>query len=164
MNFKNFIMIFFVNISMFISSSGSQEIQHYRLLIFPVESREQLKELKILGLTLDYGPVVDNHIRVIVNQAELSKLQGTNLKYEVEIEDMNAYYDAYKKMNPAEMQRLQPEINQKYSLRGFEFGSMGGYYTYDEIVSELDSMRLLYPDLITEKVSLGLSIEGREII
>ena len=91
MNLKNFILIFFVGIWMFISSSGAQEIQRYSLLKFSIENMEQIKELKILGLTLDYGPVLDNHIRVIVNQAELSKLQGTNLKYEVEIENFTLF-------------------------------------------------------------------------
>jgi hypothetical protein len=107
--------------------------------------------------------MTDNQVRVIVNQAELRKVQNTNLRYEVVIEDMTAHYDANIKINPAEMQILQQEMNQQYSISGFEFGSMGGYYTNDEIVSELDSMRLLYPDIITEKQLLGLSIEGREI-
>jgi len=40
---------------------------------------EQIRELKLLGLTLDAGPVVDNHIQVIVNEAEPRKLQDTNL-------------------------------------------------------------------------------------
>ncbi len=40
---------------------------------------------------------------------------------------------------------------------------MGGFYTYDEVVAELDTMRMLYPNLITEKYSIGTTLEGRTI-
>src|SRR3990167_4545160 len=40
---------------------------------------------------------------------------------------------------------------------------MGGFYTFNEVVAQLDTMRLLYPNLITVKDSTGSSIEGRTI-
>ena len=46
---------------------------------------------------------------------------------------------------------------------GFGFGSMSGFYTFNEIIAQLDTMRLLDPNLITEKDSIGSSIEGRAI-
>jgi hypothetical protein len=61
------------------------------------------------------------------------------------------------------MSHLQQDMKRKFSISGFEYGSMGGYYTFDEVVSELDSMRLLYPQLISEKQSIGLSNEDRHI-
>ena len=36
-------------------------------------------------------------------------------------------------------------------------------YTFDEVLIELDSMRLLYPSLISAKQSIGTSIEGKDI-
>ncbi|RKY63579.1 MAG: hypothetical protein DRQ02_12475 [Candidatus Latescibacterota bacterium] len=39
----------------------------------------------------------------------------------------------------------------------------GPYYTYNEVVTELDNLHALYPDLISEKFSIGQSWEGREI-
>jgi len=163
MDMNKIIGIFFAIIWILIYSAGAQEIEQYSLLKLDLVNSEQIKELKILGLTLDYGPVVDNQVRVIVNRAELRMLENSNLKYEIEIKDMIAHYEANKIMSPVELHRLQQEVDQQFALDGFEFGDMGGYYIYDEVVSELDSMRLLYPDLITEKVSLGSSIEGREI-
>ncbi len=40
---------------------------------------------------------------------------------------------------------------------------MGGFYTFDEVVAQLDTMHSLYPNLITKKDSIGSSIEGRTI-
>lgn len=38
---------------------------------------------------------------------------------------------------------------------------MGGYYTYSEIVANLDSMYAQYPNLITQKYSIGSSQQSR---
>jgi hypothetical protein len=46
---------------------------------------------------------------------------------------------------------------------GFGLGSMGGFYTFSEVVAQLDSMRSKYPNLITAKDSIGTSVEGRTI-
>ncbi|MFT3845096.1 MAG: M14 family zinc carboxypeptidase [Lacibacter sp.] len=46
---------------------------------------------------------------------------------------------------------------------GFNYGSMGGYYTFAEMERELDSLKMMYPGLITTKVNLGNSLEGRPI-
>jgi carboxypeptidase T len=56
---------------------------------------------------------------------------------------------------------MESDIN--FGVTGFNFGSMGGFYTYDEIVEDLDSMFQLYPNLVTEKYSIGTSHEGRTI-
>jgi murein tripeptide amidase MpaA len=40
---------------------------------------------------------------------------------------------------------------------------MGGYYTFNEIEEHLDEFHTNYPELITEKISLGQTLEGRDI-
>lgn len=45
----------------------------------------------------------------------------------------------------------------------FSLGSMGGFFTFSEAENQLDSMRFLFPDLITAKQQIGTSIEGRPI-
>jgi len=34
-------------------------------------------------------------------------------------------------------------------------GSMGGYFTYQEVLDELDQMKALYPNLITTKANIS---------
>ena len=43
------------------------------------------------------------------------------------------------------------EILSNDNIDGFSFGSMGGFYTYNEVVQKLDSMRIQYPNLISVK-------------
>ncbi len=46
---------------------------------------------------------------------------------------------------------------------GFGAGSMGGYYTLDEVGDQLDSMKSLYPGLVSVKQVIGYTIEGRPV-
>ncbi len=96
------------------------------------------------------------------SENDLIKINELGLDYEILIEDVAKFYeerniglstdiDDYKDAGDYEV----PE--------NFDFGSMSGHATYDEIVTHLDNMVNLFPDLITAKESLGLSIEGREL-
>ena len=40
---------------------------------------------------------------------------------------------------------------------------MGGYYTFDEIEENLDELSNEYPYIFTQKISIGLTLEGRNI-
>lgn len=86
----------------------------------------------------------------VASAAELRALAGRGIVYEVVTRDLAAA--AAKGLHPGPMDAL-----------GFGAGSMGGYYTYDEVGAQLDSMRLLYPGLISEKQDLGYTPEGRPI-
>ncbi len=44
---------------------------------------------------------------------------------------------------------------------GFGYGSMGGYYTYSEVLQQLDSMLQLYPNLITARAPVAQTVEHR---
>jgi len=45
----------------------------------------------------------------------------------------------------------------------FNYGSMGGFYTWEEYIAEIDSMIANYPSLISPKEVLGTTIEGHPI-
>ena len=55
------------------------------------------------------------------------------------------------------------ESDTRFGVTGFGYGSMGGYYTLAEIEADLDEMFQLFPNLITQKFSIGTSIEGKPI-
>jgi murein tripeptide amidase MpaA len=46
---------------------------------------------------------------------------------------------------------------------GFNLGSMGGYLTWAEYISEMDSLHNMYPTLVSTKFSIGTTVEGRDI-
>ncbi len=95
----------------------------------------------------------------VLNQDDLADLAASRFAFEVSVPDLAAAYDA----RPAFTEAEQRQALAASKVDGFGFGSMGGYYTFDEVVAKLDEMAASYPNLITEKVSIGQSHQGRDI-
>ncbi|MFN0158979.1 MAG: M14 family zinc carboxypeptidase [Bacteroidota bacterium] len=126
--------------------------------------REIFKKVRILvpdRLTLDriwqtgmdYEGVegkVGGWMEFVAGAHELQQLTSEGVPYDVVIDDLSAYY--------AEQLAAEPATVSDFSL-----GSMGGYYTFAEVVQQLDSLQLLHPSLITAKESLGTTIGGRTV-
>jgi len=102
----------------------------------------------------------------------IGKIRNAGFRTEVVIEDVKAFYknrDAFSNM------KLQLPNTQSTSCgmfapaypvpANFHHGSMGGFYTYSELLNIIDSMSLLYPNLITAKAPIDAtqSIEGNDI-
>jgi carboxypeptidase T len=111
----------------------------------------------------DFSINKDNSITAFLTENEFLTLKQSSIRYEILIEDFQAYYESLPKLNDAEKQAVQEQSIQEYGVSGFTFGSMGGFYTYNEIIRDLDSMYARYPHIITQKQVIGLTHEGREI-
>jgi len=100
-----------------------------------------------------------------LSSSEIARLQQEGIHTSVIIDDVSKFY----------ADRLAGEKNRKVIRDGdeewpvpenWEYGSMGGYYTLDEIYNELDSMAAKYPDLITVRVAVSedtLTVENRKV-
>jgi carboxypeptidase T len=96
----------------------------------------------------------------------IKKLSAAGLSYHYLIEDLQEYY-INDRNNPKieNVNSCFPGLAYYPSVENFSLGSMAGYYTLDEVITELDNMYSLFPEIITEKVQIGtsVSIEGRPI-
>ncbi|MBN2173616.1 MAG: immune inhibitor A [Bacteroidales bacterium] len=124
---------------------------------------QQLVQMAQAGIDVTEG-IMKKGVFVIsdYSEHEIAKIDALGLNYEVLIDDVSKFYvdqnigkstniDDYKDAGDYEV----PE--------NFEFGSMSGHATFNEIVAHLDNMVDLFPNLITAKESIGQSIEGREM-
>ena len=105
--------------------------------------------LHSLGVDVDHIYRTNEYIQFVISQYDLDKLILENITYEVIHEDIEEFYKS--------------RLIQNYSSRDFNYGSMGGYYTFQEIEENIDELISLYPNIISEKISIGLSLEGRNI-
>ncbi len=141
-----------------------------------VNSPEKYSRVKIyVNSTADIGILQQNDITVehytgklsdgivlTLNQEEITRIQNTGLNYEIQIQDLDSYF--LNRGSPSELELTDSKMTMiNDNVSGFTYGSMGGYFTYAEVVRKLDSMRLLYPNLITAKQNIGTSVEGRTI-
>ncbi len=92
--------------------------------------------------------------------ADIAIIKKENIKVTYIINDLAADFNIRNKAAAADARVMAAT---SAVPPGFNYGSMGGYYTFAEMERELDSLKLLYPGLITSKVSLGNSIQGRPI-
>ncbi len=156
---KNFFTLFFV---LLILTCGNA--QNYKQVKIYINDKSEIQQLINSGLQIDHFLLTkDNALEVFISDQEFEILKTLGYRYEILIDDYQKYYESLPQLTDAEKQAFINESKELYNVGGFGFGSMGGHYTYAEMVMELDSMYMMYPNLITQKISIGTSIQGRTI-
>ena len=136
--------------------------QNYKQVKIYIETTKDIETLLEAGLEFDHINLTkDNAFTVFINDEEYSILQSTNFRHKVLIDDWYGYYNNLPKLTENEEAQFITNSKMEMNVSGFGFGSMGGFYTLAEVISELDSMKNLFPNLITSKVSIGNTIENR---
>ncbi|HIF27880.1 MAG TPA: hypothetical protein EYQ40_05020, partial [Candidatus Marinimicrobia bacterium] len=114
------------------------------------DTEETLSILQTSGLDIDHSYQQPGEwIEFVIPESKIPQLISTQLSYTIIHEDLERFYAS--------------RLDSDYESRDFDLGSMGGYYTFAEIEEHLDELYADYPELITEKVSLGQTLEGRDI-
>ena len=101
-------------------------------------------------------------VLAIADRNEISDAAFLGLRGSVLVEDLAGHYSSRLAESALDTSRAPSPYGASLSPP-FGSGGMGGYYTFDEIVSVLDQMRASYPGLITQKESIGTSHEGRDL-
>ncbi|HAP36566.1 MAG TPA: peptidase M14, partial [Bacteroidetes bacterium] len=136
---------------------SSQE--RYSQVQIPVATTVELQRIADLGIAVDhFDGKIGGNISVFLSASELQQLDKAGITYTVQIQDWQKFYNERQLLESHRSTKIASNVP-KY----FRYGSMGGFLVYDEIIQQLDSMKLLFPNLITTKETLGASIEGREI-
>ena len=136
--------------------------QNYKQVKIYLQDKESVKQLQQMGLEFDHAEVTkDNAIIVFISDAEFNILKTSGFNYEIIIEDWFEHYNNRPQLTEDEKNAFIKESVNEFRVSGFGYGSMGGYYTLAEAIAELDTMRMLYPNLITAKQSIGNTIEIR---
>ncbi len=105
---------------------------------------------------------VKTGIELEITDEEFQKLKMLNFRYEVMIADLDEYYNTRPPISLAEKQQNNEILNSD-GINSYTLGTMGGYHKYTEIISVLDTLKLLFPNLITAKQNIGSSHESRTL-
>ena len=109
----------------------------------------KIRKLQRLGIPLDHSIIEKgSYIDLIISEYEEKILISSGINYDIVIEDLTKYYQAK---------------NVLTTQRNFPLGSMQGNYTWSEVNQRYNELKDLYPDIISEKLIIGESIEGNEI-
>jgi len=131
------------------------KVSEVRIFINDISDLQRLREQ---GIAQDKIKLSENYFDVIMDSVQISILKKSGYPYEILIDDITKDY-----LERTKDSREKIKLRKPGKASGFGYGSMGGFYTFDEVIAQLDTMHLLYPNLITEKDSIGASVEGRTI-
>ena len=135
--------------------------QNYKKVKIYFDGVNSASQLSSAGLEIDHAHFnKDNSIDVFLDETQFMHLKSSSLRYEIIIDDWFKYYTERQKLSNFNEEESLMKTAQQYGVTGFDYGSMGGYYTYDEVIQKLDEMYAAYPDLITAKDSIGHSVEN----
>lgn len=118
----------------------------------------QMQQLMAMDLDLAgcRAPLLaQRRVEVIGRPGDVQRLRAANLQHIVRVADLNAAHAAAVAQFPLSGEdTLTPPIGQ---------GAMGGHYTLAQMEAILDAFHTNYPQLCSQRVSIGQSIEGREL-
>ncbi len=125
-----------------------------------------LESLSKMGIAADHVDLdkSTNSFIAYLNGAEVKQMKDAGIIYEIVYGDWyEDYYSKIPTMTDAEKLEQIEFMERSQGVTGFGYGSMGGFYTYNEVIRKIDSMRLQYPDLISAKFSIGTAFSGNQI-
>ncbi|MFK8054851.1 MAG: M14 family zinc carboxypeptidase [Saprospiraceae bacterium] len=168
----------------------------YKRVSISNPSADQISALETIGVDLTCGAAYQNgNLQLELSEHTLHKLSEEEINYTVMIDDLSSHYQADANELPearAELERLKANVKNTsetvlqslFSTEACEeFNwpvpsnfhlnpndaptSFGGCLTYAQVLQELDNMRALYPNLISERLDASPSnqttLEGRTI-
>ena len=159
---KTFKLLVIYSLSLlFISPVLYSQSNDYAKVKINLSYDEEVQDLQGLSLDIDHFEFTeDKAIQFIINHDDLMILEQAGFAYEVLIPDMRANY---KQKMKADQQILPTITRGPQTAEHFGYGSMGGFYTLEEMEAKMDEMNEEFPAIATAKFSIGKSIDGRDI-
>ncbi|MEN0004201.1 MAG: M14 family zinc carboxypeptidase [Bacteroidota bacterium] len=126
--------------------------------------------LNRLGVDLTHGTLAKGRFFICdFSEQELQQFATEGLSVDVLIEDVQTYYQtqaqAVSTRNTLECDNSNANDELYPVPENYSNGSYAGYFTYQELLEQLDSMHSKFPELISAKTPIegGQSFEGRPI-
>ena len=156
LNFLWFIVFCVVNTTALLSQKS---MPTYSIVEVTLDLKEDVRVLLDLGIAADHVHFHDeNNLELFLSDRELEILEANGFEYEYVVRDTKAHADKLaSKYDKSDLK------NNACGLQDYSLGLMGGYLTYDDVISRLKKIEQLYPDIASTKL-LGTTYEGNEII
>ena len=147
----------------------SQNIKYSKAQIY-YKNQAEYNLLKIKGVVLDHVKMKKNvFIESDFSSVDISVAKQLGFKVNVLIDDVQEYYINRNLLDISSDKAPNNSCsnsNSNYTTpANYNHGSMGGYLTYNQVMSEIDSMAILFPNIITVRSSISTftTHEGRSL-
>lgn len=129
----------------------------FHSVIIPISKDFTLSDIMKLGVELDHGAIInESSVHGIINDILLDSLKRLEVPYSIEQFDLANYYE--QKINEQKFDHTLLSVSNSKKL----YGSMGYYFTLDEIYEIFTSLIQQYP-LLIHREQIGTTFENRPI-
>lgn len=146
--------------------ASAQTSEKYSRARVSLDKEHTLTGLAKLGVATDHGEHKKNtFFTTDLSQTEIKKAKDAGYHIDIVIDDVQKHYREQNKKKAEKSTAVSCADGPIPAPSHFRLGDYGGYFTYDDALEIIDSMRLLYPGLISIKqpISTFQTIEGRPI-
>ncbi|MBB3836085.1 murein tripeptide amidase MpaA [Runella defluvii] len=160
---KPFLCSAMLLLAAFCTSFGQNRLKFHRIQVNI--DPYQLEKLFNDGLEIDHFSFDKKTLVAEISDNDLRVFRKHGIKVNYLIEDLEKSYQAFN-LKMDEQNRKIGQMARTSAVptpANFGTGSMGGFYTFQQLEAILDNMRALYPNLISSKVSIGSSVQSRPI-
>jgi len=160
-------LIFIIIIFLQFNYVNSQEAELYHRVKINYNSSENFERLLELGIPLDHGIHKKNqYFESDFSESEIQLIENLNIDYTIEIYDLKSFYknrnnpnhkDYISKSNNKNVTCEESDISDYITPQNYDIkdgSNFGGFYTYSEMLEELDQMHQLYPNLISARLDI----------
>lgn len=141
----------------------SQKQQKYSKAKITYGTAQNFQKLVDLGIPMDHGQQKKGvYLISDFSEREIALIKNAGIKVEILVDDV---VEDFIQRNKKAKQQLEAKNLNCASNSGsavtyptpsnFSLGSMGGYFTYQEMLDNLDAMRSQYPNLISARADIG---------
>lgn len=139
-----------------VAGYGQEQELYHRVKVST--GADGLKRLAAAGIAVDHGSYKKGvYFITDMSDTEIEAVKSTGLSYEVLINDVSSYYRERNQHSEAAKPTTLGGCTECVTYpapANFQLGSMGGFFTYQQMLDILDSMKSKYPNLITIKQPL----------
>ena len=135
----------------------SQKNEKFHKVKINYTSPADLVKLAKQGVCIDHGLHKKNHFFISdFSESEIEKMLSLNFDYEILINDVTHFYKQRNKLSNKSAKNIFCEENENTfeTPENYDFkpsDDFGGFYTYNEMLNELDDMHSLYPEIISAR-------------
>jgi murein tripeptide amidase MpaA len=135
----------------------SQKNEKFHKVKINYTSPADLVKLANQGVCIDHGLHKKNHFFISdFSESEIEKMLSLNFDYEILINDVTHFYKQRNKLSDKSAKNIFCEENENIfeTPENYDFkpsDDFGGFYTYNEMLNELDDMHSLYPEIISAR-------------
>lgn len=156
--YSTFIILFIIG-----NLAIAQTPLYYRIKVNTDE--KGLNQLSKMGVTIEHGEMIKGQSYTSdFSEYELDLIKKSGLNHEIQISDVSNYYVNRNKLKLDALKLLYRSWETWLcplppTPKNFRFGTMGGFYKYNELLAALDSMVKKFPNLISQKTFVSSTLK-----